>query len=71
MRVHYDKDEDILMIELVRRKIDNTYKAKHGLVSVDRAGKLVLVEIFNAKKFFAWQSRVLPREIKQKFFAGS
>ena len=71
MKVHYDKDEDILMIELVRKNIDDTYETEHSLVSVDKKGEPVLVEIFEAKKFFLEESRVLPKEIKQKFFAIS
>ena len=46
MKVHYDKDEDILMIELVRKNIDDTYETEHSLVSVDKKGEPVLVEIF-------------------------
>lgn len=71
MKVHYDKDEDILMIELARKKIDDSYETEHGIVSVNDRGEPVLVEIFEAKKFFVQESRVLPREIKQKFFASS
>ena len=70
MRVHYDKDEDILMIELARRKLDDTYETEQSLVGVDEKGEPVLVEIFGAKKFFAAESKALPREIKQKFFAS-
>lgn len=69
MRVHYDKDEDILMIELTRKKIDDTIETEHSLVSITEKGEPVLLEIFNASKFFAAESRVLPQEIKQKFFA--
>lgn len=71
MKVHYDKDEDILMIELALRKIDDTYETEHSLVSVDEKGEPVLVEIFEASKFFAAESKALPREIKQKFFSNS
>ena len=69
MKVHYDKDEDILMIELVRKNIDDTYETEHSLVSVDKKGEPVLVEIFEAKKFFSEESKALPKEIKQKFFS--
>ncbi len=71
MKVRYDKDEDILMIELVRKNIDDTYETEHSLVSVDSKGEPVLVEIFKASKFFAEESKALPQEIKQKFFASS
>jgi len=71
MRVRYDKDEDILMIVLVKRgqKIDDTYETENSLVSVTEKGEPIMVEIFNASKFFAEESKVLPKEIKQKFFA--
>lgn len=73
MKVHYDKDEDILMIVLDRKnrkRIDDTYETDTGTVSVDEDGRPLMVEIFNAKQFFAQESKVLPREIKQKFFSS-
>ena len=70
MKVHYDKDEDILMIELVRKKIDDTYETENGLVSVTEKGEPILLEIFNASKFFAEEGKVLPKEIKVKFFSA-
>ena len=69
MKVHYDKQEDILMIVLAKGKIDDTYETENSLVSVDVKGQPVLVEIFEASKFFAEESKVLPKEIKQKFFS--
>ena len=69
MKVHYDKAEDILMIELTQKKIDDTYETENSLVSVDLKGQPVLVEIFKASNFFAEESKVLPKEIKQKFFS--
>ena len=73
MRVRYDKDEDILMIVLAKRgqKIDDTYETENSLVSVTEKGEPIMVEIFNASKFFAEESKVLPKEIKQKFFGIS
>ena len=70
MKVHYDENEDILMIELSRGKIDDTYEVDNGLVSVSDKGKPLLIEIFKASEFFENESKVLPREIKQKFFAN-
>lgn len=68
MKVHYDKDEDILMIVLAKKKIDDTWETENSLVSVTEKGEPVLIEIFNASKFFAAESKVLPKEIKEKFF---
>ena len=73
MKVHYDKDEDILMIVLPHRnkKIDDTLETENSLVSIAEDGTPLMVEIFEASKFFAAESRVLPKEIKQKFFSAS
>ena len=69
MKVHYDIDEDILMITLAQKKIDDSFETEHGIVSVTEKGEPVMLEIFGAKKFFAEESKVLPKEIKQKFFS--
>ena len=71
MKVHYDIDEDILMILLAPRKIDDSYETESSIVSVDEKGEPVLLEIFRASKFFKEESKALPQEIKQKFFAAS
>ena len=75
MELHYDKDEDILMIVLdsknkKKKKIEDTFETDFGNVSVTAKGEPLIIEIYNAKKYFEEQSRVLPREIKQKFFAS-
>ena len=70
MKVQYDKDEDILTIELSKGTIDDTYEVDSGFVSVSEKGKPLLIEIFKASDFFERESEVLPREIKQKFFAN-
>ena len=73
MEVRYDKDEDILMIILTRKKVrlDDTYETEDGLVSVTENGEPIAIEIFKASKFFAEESKALPNEIKQKFFTSS
>lgn len=73
MKVRYDRDEDILTIVLAKKgqKIDDTYETENSLISVTEKGEPVMVDIFNASKFFAEESRVLPKDIKQKFFSSS
>ncbi len=51
MKVHYDENEDILMIELSRGKRGDTYEVDNGLVSVSEKGKPLLIEIFKASVF--------------------
>ena len=70
MKLHYDKDEDILMLVLSDKKIDDSFETKNSVVEIAEDGEPVIVTIFEASKFFKEESRVLPREIKQKFFAS-
>ncbi len=69
MKLHYDKDEDILMLVLSDKKIDDSFETKNSVVEVAEDGEPVIVTIFDATKFFKEESRILPWEIKQKFFA--
>ncbi len=70
MKLHYDKDEDILMLVLSDKKINDSFETEHSIVEVAADGEPVIVSLFDASKFFKEESRVLPKEIKQKFFAA-
>lgn len=70
MKVRYDKDEDILMIELERGKIDDAYETDSMIVHVDIKQKPLLLEIFNASEFFAAEGKILPDEVKEKYFSA-
>lgn len=70
MKLHYDKDEDILMLVLSDKKIDDSFETEHSIVEVAKDGEPVIMSIFDASKFFKEESRVLPKDIKQKFFAN-
>ena len=73
MEVHYDKDEDILMIVLSKgknKKLDDTFETDFGNVSVTEEGEPVIIEILDAKRYFEKEAKALPREIKQKFFSN-
>lgn len=73
MKVRYDHKEDILTIILTSKKVklDDTYETEYGFVGVTKKGEPIMVDIMNASKFFAAESKVLPLEIKQKFFTSS
>lgn len=51
-RIIYSKDVDILTIQLSDKKIDDSYDTEISIISVDRDGEPVLLEIFNASKYF-------------------
>jgi len=70
MKVHYDKDEDILMLVLSDKKIDDGIETEHSIVEVSKDGEPVIVTILEASRFFKEESKALPREIKQKFFSN-
>ena len=65
----YEKEDDVLMIELNNKKIDYAEQTGDFIVHFSPEREAVLLEILDASRFFAKQSRVLPKEIKQKFFA--
>ena len=69
MKVHYDKNENILMLVLSDKKIDDSYETEHSIVEVAEDGEPVILTIFDASNFFKEESRVLPSDIKQKYFS--
>lgn len=69
MKVQYDKDQDILTLVLNKKPIDDSWETENSILSVTKKGEPVLLEIFKATKFFLEEGKVLPKELKQKFFA--
>lgn len=70
MKVHYDKDEDILMIVLSDKKIDDSYDTKEGnIVSVSEDREPVMIDIFKASKFLKDLGKVIPKSIKKKVWS--
>lgn len=51
-KVSYSEDVDILMIQLSNKKIDDSYETDFGIVEIAKDKEPVLIEIFNASKFF-------------------
>lgn len=70
MKVHYDKEDDIVMIELSNKKIDYAEQTGDLIVHFSPDREAVLLEILDASLFFKEQSKALPKEIKQKFFSS-
>lgn len=64
MKVHYDKDEDILMLVLSNKKIDDSYETEEGnIVSVAENREPVMIDIFKASKFLKNLSKVVPKKL--------
>ena len=66
MKVHYDKDEDILMIELARKKVDDAYETDQMIVHVTEDREPVLLEIFKASKFLKDLGKVVPQNLQKE-----
>lgn len=67
MKAHYDKDEDILMLTLSNKKIDDSYETDNGIVEVAKDGEPVLLTIFKASELLKDLGRAIPKNIQRKF----
>lgn len=67
MKVHYDKDEDILMLVLSNKKIDDSYETENGnIVSVAKDREPVMIDIFQASKFLEDLGKVVPKNVQKQ-----
>lgn len=66
-KISYSEDVDILMIQLSNNKIDDSYETDTSVVSVDKKGEPVLLEIFHASKLLKELGKSLSKEVKDKF----
>lgn len=65
--ISYSDDVDILMIQLSHKKIDDSYELENGtIVSVDKDGEPVLLEIFKGKQYLKQLGKSLPIKIAQE-----
>lgn len=65
-RISYSEDVDILMIQLSDKKIDDSYETESSVVSIDKDGEPVLLEIFNGKQYLKELSKSLSKDVKQE-----
>lgn len=68
MKAHYDKDEDILMLVLSNKKIDDAYDTENGIVEVAEDGEPVILTIFKASKLLKNLGRVIPTNLQREFW---
>jgi len=69
MKVHYDKDEDILMLVLSDKKIDDSYETKEGnIVSVAEDREPVMIDIFRASKFLKDLGKAIPKKVQRQIW---
>lgn len=70
MKVRYSKDQDILMIQLSNKKVDDSYESESAIVHTSADGDPVLLEIFGANKLLKMASKALPQKVRQEVFAA-
>lgn len=71
MKLKYYQEDDILVFTFSNNSVDDSFETTAGILEVDKNKEPVSLEILHASKFFAEESKILPKEIKQKFFAGA
>ena len=69
MKVHFNQDDNPLMVELLLKKVDHAYETETMIVHVSEDNEPVLLEILDASAFLAEEAKTLPEEIKQRYFA--
>lgn len=68
-RFTYEKDDDVLMIELNDQTIDYAEQSGKMIVHFSPRREAVLIEILDASKFLKEQAKSLPKDVKQSVFA--
>jgi uncharacterized protein YuzE len=69
MKVHYNKEDDILMIEFNNKPIDYAEQSGDLIVHFSPKRELVLLEILDASKFLKKTSQVFPDKVRQQVLA--
>ena len=69
MNLKYYRQEDILLIKLSNKPYDHAEMEGNFVVHFTKDKRPVRVEILDASKFLQAESKALPADIKQVFFA--
>jgi len=68
MRLKYNKEDDVLVVQFSNNKIDDAFEASNMLVHVSADKEPVLIEIFKASDFLSRASKTLPKAMKKNLF---
>ena len=69
MNLKYNKEDDVLMIELNKKPIDYAEQTGDLIVHFSPKREAVMLEILDATRFFSEQAKALPKEIKKTYFS--
>jgi len=66
MDFKYNKEDDILMVELNNKPIDYAEQSGNLIVHFSPEREAVLIEVLRASKFLKQASKSLPQDVKDK-----
>ena len=69
MKINYNKEDDILVVELSDQPYDYAEMQGDFIVHFAEDNKPVMIEVLDASQFFKQESLALPQDIKEKYFA--
>lgn len=70
MKIRYNRDDDVLMVELNKKPIDYAEQSGDLIVHFSPKREAVLLEILDASKFLKKAVSRFPNKIRQQFIAG-
>jgi len=69
MKLKYYKEDDLLVIKFSSKPVDDSFMVENTILEVSKDNEPVTLEILHASKFFDKESKALPKEVKEEFFA--
>lgn len=70
MKIKYYHKDDILVLQLSNEYYDHAEMERNVIVHFTKDKRPVRIEIINASSFLKEEGKVLPNEIKKKYFAA-
>lgn len=69
MKIKYNKQDDVMMVELNKKPIDYAEQSGDLIVHFSLKNEAVLLEILNASDFLTSASKALPQNMRKQVFA--
>lgn len=69
MKIKYNKNDDVMMVELNKKPIDYAEQSGDLIVHFSPKNEAVLLEILNASSFLTSASKALPQNMRKQVFA--
>lgn len=70
MKIRYEKEDDVLMIEFNDKPIDYAEQSGDLIMHFSPKREAVLLEILDASKFLKMTSQAIPSDIRQQVLAS-